>query len=268
MQCAANCRGRLFALRVRVPKIFQTVRSERPLTGGSRVEVDFHAAGEPIPGVLLLPEIRPAPGALLLHGYSSRKEDLAEGVGAGLLARGVASLAIDLPLHGARRGPAPQSQARDPLTLFRLWGTAKRECELAFPYLGARPEVDRERRAVAGYSVGSFLALELAAGQASVRAVVVAAGGDLPQGLPFAAIARRVVDPTRAVRRLAGRPLLMVHGTRDRTVLPEQAERLFAAAGEPKQLRWWDAGHRLPAAAVEGAADWLAAHLKRAASAP
>ena len=68
-----------------------------------------------------------------------------------------------------------------------------------------------------------------------MRAVVVAAGGDLPAGTPFTALARTVADPLRAVRRLRGRPLLVVHGRRDRTVLPEQAERLFAAAASRRR---------------------------------
>jgi len=54
----------------------------------------------------------------------------------------------------------------------------------------------------------------------------------------------------------------MVHGRRDRTILPAQAERLFAAADEPKEIRWWDAGHYLPHAAVHDAAEWLARTLR------
>jgi fermentation-respiration switch protein FrsA (DUF1100 family) len=53
----------------------------------------------------------------------------------------------------------------------------------------------------------------------------------------------------------------MVHGRRDQTIRPDQAERLFAAAGEPKEIHWWDAGHYLPAAATERAAAWLAGQL-------
>jgi uncharacterized protein len=101
----------------------------------------------------------------------------------------------------------------------------------------------------------------IAAAEPAVRAVVLAAGGDLPRGTPLAAVARTVVDPVRAVRRLGGRPLLMVHGRGDRTVKPDQAERLFAAAGEPKELRWWSSGHILPPAAIDDAAAWLAARL-------
>jgi fermentation-respiration switch protein FrsA (DUF1100 family) len=53
----------------------------------------------------------------------------------------------------------------------------------------------------------------------------------------------------------------MVHGRGDRTIRPEQAERLFAAAQEPKELRWWNAGHILPAEAIRYAAGWLGEQL-------
>jgi uncharacterized protein len=144
------------------------------------------------------------------------------------------------------------------LRLFRL---ALREARLALRYLEARSEVDASCIAIAGYSMGSFLAVLTAAEEPRVAAVVVAAGGDLPAGTPLAAVARVAADPLRAVRRLHGRPLLVVHGTRDRTVLPEQAQRLYDAAGDPKELRWWDAGHILPPPAIGYAADWLAERL-------
>jgi fermentation-respiration switch protein FrsA (DUF1100 family) len=114
---------------------------------------------------------------------------------------------------------------------------------------------------IAGYSLGSYLAVTVAADEPLIGAVVVAAGGDLPEDMPFASLARTVVDPAAAVRKLNGRPLLIVHGKRDRTVKPAQAERLYAAALEPKEIRWWDAGHVLPAAAAVETARWLAARL-------
>ena len=149
---------------------------------------------------------------------------------------------------------------RNPLELAGRWRIAIDEAILGLRYLGARPEVDRDRLALVGYSLGSYLALAVAERDRSPRAVVLAAGGDLPS-LAFAPLLRAVVDPMRAIRALAGRPLLMVHGRRDRTILPEQAERLFAAAGEPKEIQWWDAGHYLPDAAVDRAAGWLADRL-------
>jgi fermentation-respiration switch protein FrsA (DUF1100 family) len=244
--------------------IHQTVQDTRPWRGGTRSRLTFQGDGEPIPAILLLPPGEgPHPAALLLHGYSSRKEHMADGVGAALLDHGIASLAIDLPLHGSRADPVQAQSARNPLAAVRLWRLAQREAALAVQYLAARSEVNRGCLAVAGYSMGSFLAVMLAASEPLVRAVVLAAGGDLPSGTPLAAVARTVADPLRAVRRLNGRPLLMIHGKNDRTVKPEQARRLFDAAGEPKELRWWSSGHILPAQAVDDAAGWLAERLRR-----
>jgi len=153
--------------------------------------------------------------------------------------------------------------ARNPLAIFGLWRQALRECRLAFNYLGARPEVDRGCLGVAGYSLGSFLAVMVASAEPAARAVALAAGGDLPEGTPLTAIARTIADPLRAVRRLDGRPLLMAHGRWDRTVKPDQAQRLFDAAREPKELKWWNAGHRLPPEAIDYAATWIVAQLGR-----
>ncbi len=243
---------------------------DRPLPGGGRrVALRFGRDGdaERVPALLLLPPgTAPGPAAVLLHGYSSRKEDMADLVGRGLLQQGIASLAIDLPLHGERRGDVDFRSVRNPLALTQAWRRALADARLALGYLGARPEVDAQRLALTGYSMGSFLGVQVAADTPVVRALVLAAGGDLPAGTPFDRLVRAVADPLRAVRRLAGRPLLMVHGRRDSTVRPEQAQRLFDAASEPKELRWYDAGHYLPASVIDDAAAWLAAVLRVRAS--
>ena len=79
----------------------------------------------------------------------------------------------------------------EPLELIRHWRLAVQETRLAIHFLRARAEVDAERVAVVGYSLGSFLATLLASEEKSVRAVVVAAGGDLPSGIPFATLLGR-----------------------------------------------------------------------------
>lgn len=243
-------------------RIHQTIHSETDVPGGRRLVLELRSDGLEIPGVLQLPGApERAPAALLLHGYSSRKEQMADDVGRVLLRHGIASLAIDLPLHGARGTGGAGARSLGMMELMRHWNEARAEARLALGYLRAHPAVDRSRIALVGYSLGSFLATVTAAAEPGVGAVVLAAGGDLPTQTPFAPLVRTVIDPLRAVRRLAGRPLLMLHGRHDRTVLPEQAERLYAAAGEPKTLRWFDAGHRLPAAAIDLAADWLVAAL-------
>ena len=244
-------------------RLTQRIRDEKALPDGRRLTLEFGPEGtdERIPALLSLPAAAsrdaPAPAVLLLHGYSSHKEQMAGSIGRVLLRHGIGSLAIDLPLHGERRGGMDMAAMRNPIALASAWRTAQTDARLALGYLGARPEVDAGCLAIVGYSMGSFLGVLVAADERKVRALVLAAGGDLPTGTPFERLVRTLADPLRAIRRYAGRPLLMVHGRRDRTVTPEQAERLFAAAGEPKTLRWWAAGHYLPDAAIDDAGEWL-----------
>jgi hypothetical protein len=253
-------------------RLTQRLIDERQIDGGRVIALTFRAdegpsAASPVPAVLRLPAAsNPVPAALLLHGYASRKEDMAESVGAEMIPLGIATLSIDLPLHGDRADPLELRSARNPFELAARWQTAIDEAQLALRFLAARSEIDRERLALIGYSLGSYLSLAVAERDRAPRAVVLAAGGDLPD-FPLAQLIRSVADPLRGVRALAGRPLLMVHGRRDRTILPAQAERLFAAAEEPKEIRWWDAGHYLPHAAVRQAAEWLARTLRAARAA-
>ncbi|PYP81038.1 MAG: alpha/beta hydrolase [Gemmatimonadetes bacterium] len=233
-----------------------TVRGEERL-------LDLAHGTERVPATFLLPPAaRSAPAALLLHGFSSSKERMAQSVGRALQQRGVASLALDLPFHGERDGGRDEIPYRNPLALVAAWTTAVREARAAIEWLAAQPEVDAEHIGAIGYSLGGFLALMTAAEEPTVRVVALAAAGDLPATTPYAALVRRAVDPLRAVRKLSGRPLLLVNGRRDTTTRPAQAERLFAYAEEPKELRWYDGGHWPPPSAIEDAAAWTAEQLR------
>ncbi len=261
-------------------RLAQTIAGTEPVPNGTRIELTFGRADEQarVPGVLLLPALTTTPvaGTLLLHGFSSRKEQMVDTVGTALLAQGIASLSIDLPLHGERITEGNETSwglvggyerafdaraMQSPLALAGAWRTALRDARLALAYLGARAEVDRTRLALVGYSMGSFLGVHVAAEERGVRALVLAAGGDLPERMPYARALRLLTDPLRAVRKLDGRPLLMLHGRQDGTVKPDQAQRLFDAAHEPKELRWYDAGHYLPTTALADAAAWLLGRL-------
>jgi dienelactone hydrolase len=240
-----------------------TVRRTARISGGTDRTLDLRLGRETIPATWSTPaDERPAPAVLLLHGFSSSKERMAQGIGRPLLKRGVASLALDLPYHG-ERGTASGDLPKNPLALVGAWRSAVAESRAAVRWLAAQPEVDAERIGVLGYSLGGFLALMTAADEPALKAVVLAAAGDLPDQTPYAALVRGVADPPRAARRLAGRPLLLVNGRRDTTTRPAQAERLFAAAQEPKTIMWYDGGHWPPAAAIEGAAEWMAEQLRR-----
>jgi uncharacterized protein len=224
----------------------------------------LHVGDAVVPAILLLPPAieHPVPAALLLHGYSSRKERMADTIGRALATRGVASLAIDLPLHGDRDAPMQRQSLLNPLAVVRHWRLALTECTAALDCLAKHERYDPSRLAIVGYSLGAYLAVSVAARDTRVQAVVLAAAGDLPLGTPFERLIRSVADPLKAVRKLSGRPLLMTHGRYDRTVRPADADRLFAAAGEPKEMRWWNTGHILPAEAIDDVAGWLVRQLR------
>ena len=227
----------------------------------TRHKLTLELAGAPVPSILLMPNAGDVvPGALLLHGYSSSKERLADTFGRALAARGIASLAIDLPLHGARDDAMIEEARTNPMGLVQHWKTALAEARSAIAWMSSHDAIDAGRLNITGYSLGSYVALQTAMADRRVGSVIVAAGGDLP-ATPWTSMVRMVSDPLRSVRALQGRPLLMLHGRTDRTIPPAQAQRLYDAAGEPREIRWYDSGHVLPPAAGEDAAAWLVAKM-------
>ena len=240
-----------------------TIRRTVAVPRGEERGLDLVHGRERVTASFLVPSgSTPAPVALLLHGFSSNKERMAQSVGRALLAHGVGSLALDLPFHGERGGARGDMPYGNPLALVTAWRTAIREARAAIEWLSEQPEVDDARVAVVGYSLGGFLALTAASEERRIRVVVLAAAGDLPDTTPYAALLRRAVDPLRAVRKLSGRPLLLVNGRRDTTTRPAQAERLFAFAEEPKRLEWYEGGHWPPPSAIEDAAEWTSKRLR------
>jgi predicted esterase len=214
-------------------------------------------AGSKVPSILQIPYADdPLPAVLLLHGLSSSKERLADSMGRALAARGIASLAIDLPLHGTRDDAIVDEARSNPLGLVKHWKAALAEAKDAIRWMSEHEAIDETRLSISGYSLGSYVALQTAAAERRIKTVLIAAGGDLPE-TPWTRMMRLISDPLKSVRNLKGRPLLMLHGKRDRTIKPEQAQRLYDAASQPKELRWYDSGHVLPADAATDAAAWL-----------
>lgn len=218
--------------------------------------------GADVPSLLLRPETdAPVPGVLLLHGYSSSKEVLSNAMGAALAARGIASLSFDLPMHGRRDDEMFEEARSNPFGLLQHWKSALVEAKDAIEWLTTNEAIDPERIGIAGYSLGSYIALQTAATEERIKCVVVAAGGDLP-ATPWTSMVRMVTDPLTAAKKLKVRPLLMLHGTNDRTIKREQAQVLFDAALEPKTIKWYSSGHVLPTAATDDGASWIAEQLR------
>ncbi len=224
--------------------------------------MDLVRGKEVIPATWIIPPLdASAPAVLLLHGLSSNKERMSSSAGRALANRGISSLALDLPLHGERSDGDPRDKLSNPLALVGAWRSAVKEVEDAVSWLVSQPSVDALRIGVLGYSLGGFLGLMAAADDDRLRVIALAAAGDLPDATPYASMVRAIVDPPRAARKLRGRPLLLVNGRRDTMTRPAQAERLFAAAEEPKTMMWYDGGHWPPPACIDDTADWLLSEL-------
>jgi uncharacterized protein len=139
----------------------------------------------------------------------------------------------------------------------------------AVNYAISRPDVDPKRIGVFGISMGGATAILAAAQDPTIRAVVDDCGfSDAPRviaasfehfihlpAFPFAPITvwiashRAGIDvnavrPVSVIGRISPRPVLIIHGLADYTVPPDNSQRNFDAARQPKEL-WFvpGAGH-------------------------
>ena len=121
----------------------------------------------------------------------------------------------------------------------------------AVTYVSAQPDVDRERVAVVGFSLGASLALAAAGEDARIKAVIDVFG-PVPEGAEGAA-------------RMP--PVLILHGARDRLVPVEHAhrlEKLLKARAVPHEVKIYpDQGHGFSGAAQIDAAGRILAFLQR-----
>ncbi len=163
-----------------------------------------------------------------------------------------------------------------------------RDLKATIDYLWALPDVDRSRLSLLGFSAGAAVAVYVASQDKRVSSIVTCACPaeftfftkvDEPQSVidHFRSIGAirdkdfphstqdwldgfRLVSPIKYVAGIAPRPLLLVHGGQDETVAVSDAYKLYARAGEPKQIVIVDgAGHRLRQneQAMATVTDWL-----------
>ena len=206
---------------------------ERSLAKGPDIE-DTHNG---LAYALWLPELTPPyPGVVVVHGAGSRKENHADFARLAT-ANGWGALTFDLPGHG-------QSEPE-------MSGEAVAAVISMVDRLAVQPGVDAGRIVVRGSSLGGFLALHAAAGAGEVAAVIAicpASEDHLARGVRSGRFEMRVGDPvdleawlvaqdvTAAVRRIAGRPLILLHAEGDTQIPSDHSAELYEEAGEPRKL--------------------------------
>jgi pimeloyl-ACP methyl ester carboxylesterase len=148
-----------------------------------------------------------APIVILLHMYNKNRSGFDPLLPA-LHEAGFAVLAIDMRGHGESVGPAamnlPKRVAdRDP----KLFREMYRDVQAAYLWLTGQPEADPARFALVGASVGGSVALDYAARDRSVDAVVCMTPGTNYLG----------IDSLRDARKYGRRPFLLLAAEPERS---------------------------------------------------
>ncbi|MFH1969750.1 MAG: acetylxylan esterase [Verrucomicrobiota bacterium] len=132
--------------------------------------------------------------------------------------------------------------------------------------LTERPDIDPERVYFWGASLGAMIGCSAMAYDPRVKAAVFAvAAGDFQRMVadspylrkryffswmkavaPLAAEILRPFDPILHIGRIAPRPLLFINTTQDEILPRSSVEALHNAAGQPKEIRWYDSTHDRP----------------------
>lgn len=107
-------------------------------------------------------------------------------------------------------------------------------------------------------------------GQSFGGAVAICTGASSPRVRAVVALSSQTAGSVQMAPYLAPRPLLIVQGTRDKVLPVGNAREIYAAAREPKTLRYFnDAGHNLLLAReplLELLLQWIPQHLRRPAA--
>ncbi len=225
---------------------------------GVRWRVEFTSMHEHrVPAILSIPAGAPRPPvAIIVHGVTGSKDaPYVRGISKLLWEAGFATIAIDSMYHGDR-ARSDRDMRFHHFTSYTNRDAAVQtalDCMRALDYVASRGDLDEGRIGFVGFSQGTIVGTPFCARDERVRAVTLVVGGGhflrmYPPARNPAARARaerisETIDPVQHVGLLSPRPLLMVNATQDEMVPRQCAEDLFAAAGEPKRILWYEATH-------------------------
>lgn len=216
----------------------------------------------------------PYPLVLLLHSLTGSKEDWWQvgnytsggDVTYALLRAGFAVAMLDIQYHGDRRA-YNGFEDPGPMVLQHNWSNRYREMivqsvidyRALLDILALRADIDSNRVAALGYSLGGMMTFILTAVDPRIRAAVACASPPFQRNPLRAAVAPQNFAPA-----VDGRPFLLIAGSRDGTNIVAETTALFnLIASDRKDLRFFDSDHQLPRAYVDSASQWLGRHVRR-----
>jgi len=232
-------------------------------------DVSFAGPKGRVTGYLVLPPVKGRrPAIIYMHGSGGNRTEFLAPAG-WLAARGAIGLTLDSP---EARSSEPIAAGLKGLRQQRdLTAQAIVELRRAVDLLQRRPDVDPNRIAYVGWSYGARTGALLAGMEHRIRSFDLMSGGALPPEAyaklapPKLRTAVRTtltsIDPLRYVARSAPSSLLLQDGRRDSIVPRKALLDLARAAGKPKSVRWYAAGHAPNAREYREAIAWLSSRL-------
>lgn len=223
-----------------------------------------------VPAVLTLPArgTPPYPAVIMLHGLGDHKEQDYMAIGDSIFsAAGFAVLRPDFALHGERRVPdlGEKTLAKRRYTFRDAIAQTVFDLRRAVDYLETRTDIDPRRTGFLGISLGGIAGTVFCGVEPRVEySMLVLAGGGLRWAFGTEGTSSEIgamlapVEPVNFVGRIAPRPVLFLNAELDEVVPKTAALLLHAAAGDPKKVIWYDAGHKMPPVpAFEDCKIWL-----------
>jgi len=226
--------------------------------------VNFLSKGEKIAGMLHVPEKKPAPAIIFCHGFTGHRIEthrLFIYAAREFCRKGFAVLRFDF------RGSGESEGLFDSMTVSR----EVEDLENVLDWIHDRTDILKEQIGVVGLSLGGVVTLLTAAKDERIKVVCtwsspadlslfkdnakdifreadfdklmskdyidLLSGDRIGRGFLLDALEKNVLE---AVAKISHRPLLIVHGTRDQKVPFSHAQKLFNAAGEPKETFYVD----------------------------
>ena len=173
-----------------------------------------------------------APVLLYFHGNGSNNGDLSE-LAAIFYRLGVSVLLIDYRGYG-QSSPIFPNETR-----------VYEDAEAAWQYLTQKRQIEPAKIFVYGHSLGGAIAIELATKHPKMAGLIIEGTftsiKDVAEFMPLLKIfplnwlVTQRFDSKSKIHTLQT-PILIMHGTADRTIPVSMAEELFASAPQPKQL--------------------------------
>ncbi|MCS7301527.1 MAG: alpha/beta hydrolase family protein [Fimbriimonadales bacterium] len=208
-----------------------------------------------------------APAVVLLHSLGVRRPELELGLARELVRHGIAVLLMTLPYHMERtplgRGSGEMILMGDIPLLREAAVQATWDVRRAFDWLQRQPEIDPDRIALVGVSLGAILGSTALASEPRVHtAVLILGGADLAHVLWESVLAIRArarlrregytleqlraelapVEPLKLLTPDLGEKTFVIGARFDIVVPTEDTEKLIRALGNPKVF-WLNTGH-------------------------